>query len=230
VPRITKAGSAFLIAMVLAVGSLFLVIRLAPPCGGKYRFTLGGSKYLFFECDGPAALTTNARIDAAPYRAFQSEFRVTDKANETFDAVLSKFIDELRLATLMAPPDKRAQATDSLVEHYAQVRSQYLSNLEVTQSRGQTETINGSGNKRATISITCPIGMEVAPNSKSMGGVGGCYGGPPDTSTTVYGVVSQTGDGKSDCTLSVRCRYPRHLLAEMVAAERAQLSNRVIAP
>jgi hypothetical protein len=69
--------------------------------------------------------------------------------------------------------------------------------------------------------------MTIVKDSVSVTGVGGCYGGTT-TATTATGTVSQTGEGRSACTLQITCQFTTEYIEQLVPGERAALQNLAI--
>jgi hypothetical protein len=168
------------------------------------------------------------RTTQAPSRVvqpYQSEFGPAHRANESFDGVKSLFAQDIaRVRAISTGEDRRAQVS-ALLDHYFQTRRTYYVDFRQEFEKGQSVTKGSSGGrKQSPVRVACAPNMTIVEGSVSMTGVGGCYS-DTTTSTWATGTVSQTGKGRSECSLKITCRLTPEFIEQNLASEHAALQN-----
>ena len=158
-----------------------------------------------------------------------SEFVATLPINKSFDQVRTLFFENELLRTRAGGSREwAAPQVSKLVDHYVAERRKYYQDARESLSQAGSATKGSSGgHKRAFLAVNCPADMVIEDGSaKVVRDEGGCYG--PDLlpdKTGARGTVSQTGKGRSACTLVATCQYTKTFIEAALARERAVLLN-----
>lgn len=99
--------------------------------------------------------------------------------------------------------------------------------VRFTSKDGHSATVGarlgGGGKKQAAIAATCPAFAErIGP--ASLNGVGGCYQ-LKDIPNGASAVVSQTGEGRSACTVTVTCKLSDGTILSLLGEDEATLRS-----
>lgn len=159
---------------------------------------------------------------------YVSEFVATMPINKTFDEVRAFFETELLRTRVVGPAERTTPDVAKLVDHYVTERTKHYSNSRESLSHGGSATKGSSGgHKRAFLAVNCPANMIIEDGTANvLRDEGGCYGPEilPDK-RGAKGTVSQTGKGRSACTLVATCQYTPAFIEAAIARERAVLTN-----
>jgi hypothetical protein len=157
--------------------------------------------------------------------AYTPEFGPAHPSNKSFDQVRSVFAQELARTRLGTSGEIRSKRVADLLDHYVSARRSYYEAFRQVFTHGASATKGSSGgHKRAPMSVSCAQNMTIVDGSVSVTGVGGCYGGTT-TATSATGTVSQTGKGRSACTLEITCQLTSDYIDSAVSSEQAALRN-----
>lgn len=65
----------FAVALAIIMG-MAIIFKVSPPCGGKYRFEIGGDRYLLYNCEHVARIIVPAKRDL---KISEGDFKFNDR-------------------------------------------------------------------------------------------------------------------------------------------------------
>jgi hypothetical protein len=160
-----------------------------------------------------------------PCDVFVSEFTSQSGENGTFQKVLAKLDSEIVETIKQCKGVNYQGALQKLVDHYGEQRLLYLraKRTAISDHNSATKGTSG-GSKKVALRADCPNGMVVETSTVAKSGIGGCYiNKTPEGQDFISGIVSQTGKGRSECTISAKCLLPKAAIQQQIKAEKIQL-------